>query len=44
MSDGLTVPYALAAVLSGAVLSSFLVLVAGIAEIAASSIAMGLGA
>src|SRR6185437_6525937 len=43
MSDGLTVPFALAAGLSGAVDSSFLVLVAGIAEMAAGSIAMGLG-
>lgn len=43
MSDGLTVPFALAAGLSGAVQSSFLVLVAGIAEMAAGSIAMGLG-
>lgn len=43
MSDGLTVPFALAAGLSGAVENSFLVLVAGIAEMAAGSIAMGLG-
>jgi VIT1/CCC1 family predicted Fe2+/Mn2+ transporter len=43
MSDGLTVPFALAAGLSGAVESSFVVLVAGIAEMAAGSIAMGLG-
>jgi VIT1/CCC1 family predicted Fe2+/Mn2+ transporter len=43
MSDGLTVPFALAAGLSGAVASSFLVLVAGVAEMAAGSIAMGLG-
>ncbi len=43
MSDGLTVPFALAAGLSGAVNSSFVVLVAGIAEMAAGSIAMGLG-
>ena len=43
MSDGLTVPFALAAGLSGAVNSSLLVLVAGIAEMAAGSIAMGLG-
>src|ERR687886_2838781 len=43
MSDGLTVPFALAAGLSGAVASSFVVLVAGIAELAAGSIAMGLG-
>lgn len=43
MSDGLTVPFALAAGLSAAVTSSFIVLVAGIAELAAGSIAMGLG-
>lgn len=43
MSDGLTVPFALAAGLSGAVDSSFVVLVAGIAEMAAGSMAMGLG-
>lgn len=43
MSDGLTVPFALAAGLSGAVDHSSLVITAGIAEIAAGSIAMGLG-
>jgi len=45
MSDGLTVPFALAAGLSGAVSPSHLNLIwiAGIAEIAAGSIAMGLG-
>ena len=43
MSDGLTVPFALAAGLSGAVDSTALVITAGIAEIAAGSIAMGLG-
>jgi VIT1/CCC1 family predicted Fe2+/Mn2+ transporter len=43
MSDGLTVPFALAAGISGAVDSSRLVVVAGMAEIAAGSIAMGLG-
>ena len=43
MSDGLTVPFALAAGLSGAVDSSRIVVVAGLAEIAAGSIAMGLG-
>ncbi|CAM3755505.1 Nodulin 21-related protein [Deinococcus saxicola] len=43
MSDALTVPFALAAGLSGAVASSGLVLVAGLAEVAAGSIAMGLG-
>ena len=43
MSDGLTVPFALAAGLSGAVVSSGIIIIAGIAEIAAGSIAMGLG-
>src|ERR1051326_7443666 len=43
MSDGLTVPFAWAAGLSGAVDNSFVVLVAGVAEMAAGSIAMGLG-
>jgi vacuolar iron transporter family protein len=43
MSDGLTVPFALAAGLSGAVSSGHIVVVAGLAEIAAGSIAMGLG-
>src|SRR3954447_2100706 len=43
MSDGLTVPFALAAGLSGAVASSRIVVTAGLAEIAAGSIAMGLG-
>jgi VIT1/CCC1 family predicted Fe2+/Mn2+ transporter len=43
MSDGLTVPFALAAGLSGAVTSNALVTTAGIAEIIAGSIAMGLG-
>lgn len=43
MSDGLTVPFALAAGLSGAVNSTSLIIIAGIAEIAAGSIAMGLG-
>src|SRR5438093_93584 len=43
MSDGLTVPFALAAGLSGAVGSSGVVVVAGLAEIAAGAIAMGLG-
>jgi len=43
MSDGLTVPFALAAGLSGAVDHSNIILIAGIAEIAAGSIAMGLG-
>lgn len=43
MSDGLTVPFALAAGLSGAVSNTHLIVIAGIAEIAAGSIAMGLG-
>ncbi len=43
MSDGLTVPFALAAGLSGAVGTSSVILTAGLAEIAAGSIAMGLG-
>lgn len=43
MSDGLTVPFALAAGLSGAVNSTAIVVTAGFAEIAAGSIAMGLG-
>jgi vacuolar iron transporter family protein len=44
MSDGLTVPFALAAGLSGAVQGNVnLIWIAGIAEIAAGSIAMGLG-
>jgi vacuolar iron transporter family protein len=43
MSDGLTVPFALAAGLSGAVSSSTIIVIAGIAEICAGSIAMGLG-
>ena len=43
MSDGLTVPFALAAGLSGAVNSTGIIVTAGLAEIAAGSIAMGLG-
>ncbi|HEV7214042.1 MAG TPA: VIT1/CCC1 transporter family protein [Chloroflexota bacterium] len=43
MSDGLTVPFALAAGLSGAVQNHWLVVIAGAAEMAAGSIAMGLG-
>ena len=43
MSDGLTVPFALAAGLSGAVTSTGIIVTAGVAEIAAGSIAMGLG-
>lgn len=43
MSDGLTVPFALAAGLSGAVDNARIVVTAGLAEIAAGSIAMGLG-
>src|SRR6202451_3928772 len=43
MADGLKVPFALAAGLSGIVASTHVVVVAGLAEIAAGSIAMGLG-
>ena len=43
MSDGLTVPFALAAGLSGAVDSSSIIVIAGLAEVAAGAIAMGLG-
>jgi vacuolar iron transporter family protein len=43
LSDGLTVPFALAAGLTGAVDSTALVVTAGLAEIAAGAIAMGLG-
>ncbi|KAL2631193.1 hypothetical protein R1flu_015879 [Riccia fluitans] len=43
MSDGLTVPFALAAGLSGAAAPSSIVVTAGLAEVAAGSIAMGLG-
>lgn len=43
MSDGLTVPFALAAGLSGAAISGSIIVTAGLAEIAAGSIAMGLG-
>ncbi len=43
MSDGLTVPFALAAGLSGAVDSTGIIVTAGLAEVAAGSVAMGLG-
>jgi len=43
MSDGLTVPFALAAGLSGTVSQTAIIVIAGLAEIAAGSIAMGLG-
>lgn len=43
MADGLTVPFALAAGLSGAIDSTGIIVTAGLAEIAAGSIAMGLG-
>jgi vacuolar iron transporter family protein len=43
LSDGLTVPFALAAGLSGTPASSSLIVVAGLAEIVAGAIAMGLG-
>jgi VIT1/CCC1 family predicted Fe2+/Mn2+ transporter len=42
-SDGLTVPFALSAGLSGAVHSNSIILVAGLAEIVAGTISMGLG-
>ena len=43
VSDGLTVPFALAAGLSGANATSSIVLTAGVAEVAAGAISMGLG-
>ncbi|KAG8382680.1 hypothetical protein BUALT_Bualt05G0102400 [Buddleja alternifolia] len=43
VSDGLTVPFALAAGLSGANASSAIILTAGVAEVAAGAISMGLG-
>jgi len=43
MSDGLTVPFALAAGLTGALDASSIIVTAGLAEVAAGSIAMGLG-
>src|SRR5512147_234595 len=43
MADGLTVPFALAAGISGALTSTHIVVTAGLAEVAAGSIAMGLG-
>jgi VIT1/CCC1 family predicted Fe2+/Mn2+ transporter len=43
LADGLTVPFALAAGLAGTISASHLVVIAGLAEIAAGSIAMGLG-
>lgn len=43
MADGLTVPFALAAGLSGAIAQTQIIVTAGLAEIAAGSIAMGLG-
>jgi VIT1/CCC1 family predicted Fe2+/Mn2+ transporter len=43
MADGLTVPFALAAGISGAIAAAHIVVTAGAAEIAAGSIAMGLG-
>ncbi|MFN2499617.1 MAG: VIT1/CCC1 transporter family protein [Pyrinomonadaceae bacterium] len=43
MSDGLTVPFALAAGLTGAIATTRIIVTAGLAEIAAGSIAMGLG-
>jgi VIT1/CCC1 family predicted Fe2+/Mn2+ transporter len=43
MSDGLTVPFALAAGLSGAIAATGIVVTAGLAEVSAGAIAMGLG-
>src|SRR5450631_2766386 len=43
MSDGLTVPFALAAGLTGAISQTHVIVTAGFSEIAAGSIAMGLG-
>ena len=43
MSDGLTVPFALAAGLTGAATTSGVIVIAGVAELAAGAIAMGLG-
>jgi VIT1/CCC1 family predicted Fe2+/Mn2+ transporter len=43
MADGLTVPFALAAGLTGAIDTTWIIVVAGVAEIAAGAIAMGLG-
>jgi len=43
MSDGLTVPFAIAAGMSGAAVAAKIVITAGLAEIAAGSISMGLG-
>jgi vacuolar iron transporter family protein len=43
MADGLTVPFALAAGLTGAIDATWIIVVAGLAEIAAGGIAMGLG-
>jgi VIT1/CCC1 family predicted Fe2+/Mn2+ transporter len=43
MADGLTVPFAIAAGMSGAAVGSHVVIIAGLAEIAAGSISMGLG-
>jgi VIT1/CCC1 family predicted Fe2+/Mn2+ transporter len=43
MADGLTVPFALAAGLSGAIDATWIIVVAGLAEIAAGAVAMGLG-
>jgi len=43
MADGLTVPFALAAGLSGVIDTTWIIVVAGLAEIAAGAIAMGLG-
>jgi vacuolar iron transporter family protein len=43
LSDGITVPFALTAGISGAGISNHIIITAGIAEICAGAIAMGLG-
>lgn len=43
VADGLTVPFALAAGLTGAIDATWIIVVAGVAEISAGAIAMGLG-
>ena len=43
MADGLTVPFALAAGLTGAIDTTWIIVVAGLAEVGAGAIAMGLG-
>ncbi|RYY17267.1 MAG: hypothetical protein EOO36_09970 [Cytophagaceae bacterium] len=43
MSDGIVIPFALAAGLTGALVSTNIILIAGLVEIAAGSIALGIG-